>query len=230
MSNGFSLIEVLIALTLCLGILTIVIANVTETSSVSKKIMNSQEVMESIFHTANTIKSDLTNCGMRLQEADSCFELKLFECTDSSFKVLYGLSSGRLDADAFKGDSTIQVQRDDYFKRRKRVLLYNLDSRAYEMNEIKETEKDRITLLNRLEHDYFKNSVIVVLKEVAYKLYDQQNTLKRKTDSGYFQPLIENVTEFSVNFFPEAYSVLYRIEVNKKEQIRGYVFLTNMVK
>jgi hypothetical protein len=61
-------------------------------------------------------------------------------------------------------------------------------------------------------------------------LYDQQNTLKRKTDGGYFQPLIENVTEFYVNFFPEAYSVLYRIEVNKKEQIRGYVFLTNMVK
>jgi hypothetical protein len=68
------------------------------------------------------------------------------------------------------------------------------------------------------------------LKEVEYKHYAEQNILKRKVNKGYFQPLIEGVTDFYVKFFPESCSVLYRIEVNKKEQIRGYIFLTNMVK
>lgn len=230
MNNGFTMIEVLIALTLSLGILTIVIANVAESSNHAKKIMNQQEIMESIFHTANTIKSDLTRCGMRLQEADRYFELGLFQNTDQFFKVTYGLSSGRTTADAFKGDNTIRLQRDEYFKTKKKVLIYNVDSQVFEMNEITAVDKEQITLLERLKSNYLKNSVVVLLKEVEYKLYAHQNTLKRKTDKGYFQPLIENVTDFYINFFPEAHSVLYRFEVNHKEQIRGYVFLTNMVK
>ena len=32
-----------------------------------------------------------------------------------------------------------------------------------------------------------------------------------------------------MTFFPDANSVLYRIEVNKKEQVRGYIFLLNLV-
>ena len=38
------------------------------------------------------------------------------------------------------------------------------------------------------------------------------------------------VTDFSVTYFPESNSVLYRIELDGKEQIRGYIFLMNMKK
>ena len=40
--------------------------------------------------------------------------------------------------------------------------------------------------------------------------------------------MILDVTDFMVQYFPEANSVLYRIELDGKEQIRGYIFLMNM--
>lgn len=40
--------------------------------------------------------------------------------------------------------------------------------------------------------------------------------------------MILDVTDFKVTFFPEAKSVLYRIKLDGKEQIRGYIFLQNL--
>jgi len=45
--------------------MTVIIAS----TSVSNKTTDSQERLEAIFHTVDTIKSDLNKCGMRLQEA-----------------------------------------------------------------------------------------------------------------------------------------------------------------
>jgi len=84
-------------------------------------------------------------------------------------------------------------------------------------------------LKNPLQNDFPANSPVLVLKKVEYKFYSAQRLLKRKTDKGNFQPLLEEVSDFYVTFFPDANSVLYRIEVNKKEQIRGYIFLLNLV-
>ena len=39
--------------------------------------------------------------------------------------------------------------------------------------------------------------------------------------------VLSDVTDFNVSFFPDAGSVLYRIELQKKDQIRGYIFLNN---
>ena len=86
-----------------------------------------------------------------------------------------------------------------------------------------------LVLKNPLQNDFPGNSPVLVLKKVEYKFYPAQRLLKRKTDKGNFQPLLEEVSDFYVTFFPDANSVLYRIEVNKKEQIRGYIFLLNLV-
>jgi hypothetical protein len=71
--------------------------------------------------------------------------------------------------------------------------------------------------------------VVLVLKEIEYRYFEKQAQLKRKVDRGHFQPLVDRVSDFFVSFFPESQSVLYRIEVNNREQIRGYIFLKNMV-
>ena len=69
MIKGFGLLEMLVALSLGLGILTVIIAHSAESGKVAKKITVNQERLEAIFHTVDTIKSDLNKCGMRLQEA-----------------------------------------------------------------------------------------------------------------------------------------------------------------
>jgi hypothetical protein len=53
-------------------------------------------------------------------------------------------------------------------------------------------------------------------------------TLERQVNMGRISTLLGEVSDFYVTYFPDANSVLYRIEVNKKEQIRGYIFLLNL--
>ncbi len=131
-------------------------------------------------------------------------------------------------------DSTyIQLQKDKYLKKKKAVLIYDTENNCFEFNEIEDIEKgsnyDTISLAKNTKNRYEKSSVIIILKTVVFKYYMKEQVLKRKTDRGYFQPMIDNVTDFYLKYFPESKSLLYRIEVGHKEQIRGYIFLLNMV-
>lgn len=229
MNSGFSLIEILVVLTISFTILTMVITNITEGVSVSNKIITKQQVLESLFFTVDTIKSDLTKCGMRLQEAKKYFNLPLFKHTGNSFKTTYGVASESVTDDIFCGESSVKTGKNVFFKTGAKILIYNLDDQAYEMNQIKKVTGNSVILKNDLKNDYLKGSTVIILKECEFKLYKNQKILKRKSGRGYFQPLIEKVTDFYITYFPDANSVLYRIEINNKEQVRGYIFLTNMV-
>ncbi|MGE5341885.1 MAG: type II secretion system protein J [Candidatus Omnitrophota bacterium] len=228
MIKGFSLLEVIVALTISLSVLTFVVANVGESIRNSKKVISNQQRMESIFQTIDVIRSDLTKCGMRLQDPARFLTFPLFENSDVSFKVTYGTDDESLLETAFAGTNIIKVNRNDYFQLKRKILIYDPGSEQYEVNEIKGLSGSQVTLTTLLKNNYPVNSVAVILKEIEYKHYLQQNTLKRKVNAGYFQPLIDNVTDFSVTFYPEVRSVFYRIEVNEKEQVRGYIFLPHM--
>lgn len=229
MIKGFSVLEVIIALAISLSVLTIVFSNVSESARHSKKIITNQQRMEAIFYTMDMIRLDLTKCGMRLQEASKFFSFPLFENSDCSFKVIYGIEKEALLADSTSGENTITINRNEFFQKRKKIVIYDQEKEVYETNEITGINDNQFTLLNALRNDYPKHSTAVVLNEVEYKLYSHQNALKRKVNRGYFQPLMEDVSNFQVTFYPESWSVLYMIEINRKEQIRGYIFMTHMM-
>ncbi len=229
MIKGFTILEVIVALTIGLSVLAFVISNVSQSTSHAKRVINCQEKMESIFQTVEMIRSDLTKCGMRLLEPAKFLGFPLFVNSDDSFKVTYGIGTEMLMDDAKENAAAITVNQNDFFTKGKRIVIYDPDNRNYEINEIQAVEGNQLILSTGLQDDYPQKSSVVVLKEVEYKHYSEQNTLKRKVNKGYFQPVIEEVTDFYVKFFPESCSVLYRIEVNKKEQIRGFIYMTNMV-
>ena len=229
MIKGFTLVEMLVVLALMFLITTVVVSQVVGSSRCSQKIINNQQRMEAIFHTVDAIRSDLTKCGMRLQEASTRFGFPMFEYSAQSLKVLYGVGEETLQEECLEEDISILINRNEFFTKRKGILIYDTERGYYEFNEINGWEDDRLILVNPLQHDYSRGSSAVVLKQVEYKIYPDQKALKRKVNRGYFQPIIEEVTDFNVKFFPEAVSVLYKIEVNNKEQIRGYIFLSNMV-
>ena len=89
MNNGFSILELLVVLAISFTIFGMVISNISEGITVSRKVTTRHQLLESLFFTVDTIKNDLTKCGMRLQEAASMFNLKLFTHTQSGFKVIY---------------------------------------------------------------------------------------------------------------------------------------------
>lgn len=229
MIKGIGMLEVIVALTLSLGILTIVLSTVSESAQHTKKITANQQRLEGIFRTVDSIKSDLGKCGMRLQEAARIFSIPLFEPYEAGFRLNFGSGSETLLANAYKGDMELRITPDDFFQKDRMILVYDAGHEVFEFNQITGTNNGAIHLKTRLKNDYLSGSVAVVFRQVEYKYFSAQRVIKRKSDKGYFQPLLEEVTDFFVTFFPESKSVLYRIEVNRKEQIRGYIFLINTV-
>jgi hypothetical protein len=229
MIKGFGVLEMVVSLSLGLGILTVIIAHAVETGRVAKKITNNQERLEAVFHTVDTIKADLNRCGMRLQEAGKFFNIPAFEGSPGGFKVIYGMADEALLENALAGQQTLKIARNEFFKKDKNILVYSLEQGAWEFNEIADMSGGVLVLKNPLRNGFPGTSPVIAVKKVEYKFYPAQRVLKRKSDKGNFQPLLEEVSDFYVTFFPDANSVLYRIEVNKKEQIRGYIFLLNLV-
>jgi hypothetical protein len=229
MIKGFGVLEMLVSLSLSLGILTVIIAHAAQSGRVAGRITGNQERLEAIFHTVDTIKLDLNKCGMRLQEAVRLFGIPGFAGGPDGFKVLYGLADEALLEQALSGQRTLKTEANDFFKKDRAILVYDPQQSAWEFHEIQDRMGGVLALKDPLGHDFPRNCPVLALKKVEYRYFAAQRMLKRKTDQGNFQPLLEDVTDFYVTHFPDANSVLYRIEVNKKEQIRGYIFLLNLV-
>jgi hypothetical protein len=67
------------------------------------------------------------------------------------------------------------------------------------------------------------------VETVLYHFNPDERTLTRRVGLKRPELFLEGVTDFYITFFPESRSVLYRIELNNKKSIRGYIFLVNMV-
>jgi hypothetical protein len=219
----------LVALSLGLGVLTVIIAHSTDSARVERKVSGNQQRLEAIFHAVDTIKSDLNRCGMRLQEAQPFCGIQPFSSAAGTFTCWYGIADEPLLEGALRGQQALKVAAGESFKKDKPVLVYDAACQSWEVNEIGYRLDGALVLKTPLQNDFVMNSMVVALKKVEYRYYPAQHVLKRKADDGNFQPLLEEVSDFYVTFFPDAHSVLYRIEVNKKEQVRGYIFLLNLV-
>jgi hypothetical protein len=177
----------------------------------------------------DVIKSDLNKCGMRLQEARQFCDIQPFASTPNGFTCTCGVADEQLLKNAVKGQHELKIGANVFFKPGRPILIYDLASQAWEMNEIKSRQDVALVLKQALKNDFLPDSRVVALQLVEYKFYPVERMLKRKVDNLNFQPLQAEVTDFYATFFPDAQSVLYRIEVGRKEQIRGYIFLINFI-
>ncbi|MFH2108553.1 MAG: hypothetical protein ABII93_07785 [Chrysiogenia bacterium] len=205
--------------------MTVIVAS----NSRLKRPTRSQDRLEAIFHTVDTIKSDLNKCGMRLQEARQFCGISPFTSASNTFTCTYGIADEQLLEKALQGQQAVKVVTNDFFKKGKTVLIYDPTQKAWELNEIEYRLDGALALKNTLQHDYSPGSTVIALNNVTYSYYALRHAITRKVDNGQCQPLLEGVSDFYVTYFPDANSVLYRIEINKKEQIRGYIFLLNLV-
>jgi hypothetical protein len=109
------------------------------------------------------------------------------------------------------------------------VLIYNIKNRVYEFNKIADIAGNYLILSKNLQNDYPENSKIVVIRQVEYKLYPIRGILKRRIDRGKFQLLARKVTGLFINYMEYSKFVSYWIELNNNAQIKGEIFLFEMV-
>ena len=65
---------------------------------------------------------------------------------------------------------------------------------------------------------------------VKYHYCLKGKTLTRSLHEGPSEVLLENVTHFMAKFFPDSQSMLYEIQINHNNQVRGYLHMPNLEK
>jgi hypothetical protein len=184
------------------------------------------EPNEKIFTTVELIRRDLKKCGKLMRETEGT-EIIFLTNSDTTLLVISGIT-GELIHDVNKGETTIYIKRKASFKKGRKIFIYHQEKGKYEyeVNEIQAVEGDKLILMEELQGSYSKDVYIAVLKEAEYKYDEERKALKRKVNDGCFKTLLKDVTDFFVKFLPEGPAVLYRIELHKTEQIRGFIHLT----
>ena len=68
------------------------------------------------------------------------------------------------------------------------------------------------------------------LVQAGYWYDDEMNLLLRRVNNQKPEIVLWNITDFYINYFESSQSILYRLELNHKQQVRGYIFLSNLIK
>ncbi len=68
------------------------------------------------------------------------------------------------------------------------------------------------------------------MQTVKYRYHPNRQVLTRRNGRGKAEVILSGVSDFFAAYFPDSQSVLYRLELNSKEQIRGYIFMNHLQK
>jgi len=188
-----------------------------------------------IFEITELLRFDLTSCGKMLGEAWETFYLPAFEYADNMLSTCRGTARGSLTGDRRKGETEINVLLNTGppapLARSSKILIYDKERYTYEINILRQgdgqrRQQRRLILKEGLQNDFRDRSTVVVFDHVVWRCKpDRQLFFREVNGRRYKWPI--NVTDFNITYFPESVSVLYLIEIDKKEQVRGYKFLIN---
>ncbi len=227
MNSGFTMIEMLFALSIGFVVMVLGVTAVSQAGGYTEKLRNDQQRIESLFNMVDLIKSDLLKCGIRLGETDGIVEPFCWE--DDGFKLIYGFYEEFLKKSETAGGLMIKVRgNNQIFSRGCKVIIYDQLTGSREINVIEGYTGGYIELGAPLHKDYGAGSLLICLKTLEYRWFIAEKCLKRKVDNGFFQPLIEEVTAFDVSYINDYKTVQYKVEINSKEQLQSFVFLNNL--
>ncbi len=229
MTEGFSLIETLLSLALSMILMFAGINTIMGTAESCEKIGRKQDEQEEIFHVVDLLRKDLATCGMRLSLSDKLLNLNLLTTDKQEIKITYGISDSILMQEGIKGSEAIEVKDSKGIKKDKQIIIQNFFSNTAQKINVLRRDKNTLILEEPLQYNFSTGSSVILIKEISYKWFKDKKILKRKVDKGYFQPLMEGVSDFTYKYFADNQSLVYKMEINKKAQVRGYIFLNNMV-
>lgn len=230
MNEGFSLMEFMVAMTITLMLLTLIVSQASLLGQRSARIMDSQERLEALFNTVDFFKSDISSCGMRLQEAQTLLPSLCCETAPRKLTIRLGTASEVLSKAVAANSQYLDLAAPDAFADGKTVLVYDPESSLFEWNRIRKRTQERLTLENRLQNDYPSGSRVIVVKSVTYQHDPSRQLLSRKVDRAPAQPMLEQVKDFYFTFYPQQASMLYQLELSTGEQVRGYITLNNLIR
>jgi len=187
------------------------------------------DAVDGVFHAVDMLRADLGKCGRNMKEVEQQLGIRLFDCDENYMKCIYSLQKETIKENLNRGEKSVNIPKNDYFKEGKAVMIYNLYHKKYEFGTIKEIRGNTLILSKGLQNAYPEGSVIIAIRQIEYKRSTFSLILKRRIDNGRFLPVLHNVTVLSITRFPNSLNVFYGIEVNNGVQINGYFYLMGLV-
>lgn len=194
-----------------------------------KNIERENKELKAVFEIVDALRFDLTQCGKMLSEANGLFYILQFEHTDEMLSMRTGTGVGSLSGNCRKGETVINITTatGGSFTPSAQVLIYDKETGTHEIKKIQRCDGSRLILEEGLGENFREHSTVVLFAQIEWTYNLARGSFSRIADGVQLKWLI-NVTDFNVTYYPELVSVLFRIEMNKKTQVRGYIPLENM--
>jgi len=226
--KGFSLIESILTLALFLIVVLASLEFFGFTRSIFLKLKDKEETREAALSALDKMRADLLAGGSGLLEA---IELGLVEGISQEEDSLVILSKEKnlfpLN-DLLEGQTKISLLSTHKVKKGREICIF--DSHKGEVKSISKVDKKSIILSSPLGFSFLKEKTqVCLLKKISLYLDKDKQILRRKTNSGPAQPLLEDAASFG--FSCEKESVLVRLhlalESNKEKKYEISVFPKN---
>ncbi len=218
--------------TLALALFLIVVLASLEffgfTRSLFFKLKTKEEIKEAALSALDKMRTDLLAGGSGLLEP---IELRLLEGISQEEGTLVISSKEKSLSplnDLLEGQTRIRLQSTHNVKKGREICIF--DSHKGEVKSISRVAKKNIILSSPLKYSFLKEKTqVCLLKKISLFLDEDKQILRRKTNSGPAQPLLEDAIFFSFSY--EKASNLARLQLalesNKEKKYETSVFPKN---
>jgi len=199
--RGFSLLELLLVLSLSLLVFLAAFEFFGITRSFFSKLKEAEEGSLAIQAALGKLRIDLLRAGFGLEHAIGAGVAEGITATNSL--VLLSLEEGySLAADCTAGENRVTLEKASGIGPGRAVCL--ADEVKAERRSVAALEGRTVVLSEPLENSYTEEDArLLLLEEVSYFLDEERSVLRRKVNASPAQPLLDNAGMFDFVYLKE---------------------------
>ena len=197
--KGFSLVELLIGMTLFLIILTAGVEFFSHTRALFLKLKDAEEDAQAVYSALDRIRLDLVRGGRGLKEAMDLGLISVVDAGPEKLTILSTEGARTLGQDVEPGGGRAVLGSTEGFRKGDRVCF--LEGYRGEVRSVAAVEGNALTLDLPAEAGYSVGACRVFLIErISYYLGTVDRVVRRQVNSSPAQPLIEDVGDFKFSY------------------------------
>ena len=226
-NKGFTLLEVLVSLSLFLLILTLTLKITAINKKIFHRLKEQEETTEFCFSAIEKMKMDILRAGELLRDVQEFNLLESIQVHENKLIIRYGEQTSCLLENAIAGVRSIQIINSKSFKKNRKIIIKG--KRKGEITEIFKKQNSTLILKNPLSFDYKKEDTeIILIKEISYFLDPAENILRRKVNRSPAQPLIDGITFFEVEYSKDKNLLFIKFKKENEKFFQILIFPKNL--
>jgi prepilin-type N-terminal cleavage/methylation domain-containing protein len=223
-TQGFSLLEVLISLTIFSFIVLGTLECFIKARSYFLEMKQEHEANQSVLTALDKIKTDVSQSGKGLLSASRLKILESLSCENNVLNIKICEQPLISSSSLYQGQTRIFFKDTRPLKKKRKICLF--DSCKGEVKKISSVDSVSCVLSTPLSHSYEKDQVsIVLLRELKFYLDEKKDIVRRKVNSSPAQPLLEETSDFSCSYDEMTNLVKITLSVKTKEEVPYEAFI-----